>query len=149
VGMSPAEAIAKALADGSAVVTSKVNVAALNPGGATRIEAPGLTQTERQFQDEVIDYAHLMGYKVAHFRTVRVQRADGSCYYCTPAVADGEGWVDLVICKPPKIFFVELKVGRNKPTEAQLMWHDLLERCGLDVGVLYPEHWEEFRGNLT
>lgn len=147
--MTPAEAIAKALADGSAVETGRVNVAALNPGGATRIEIPGLTQTERQFQNEVIEYAQMTGYKAAHFRTVRVQRADGSHYYCTPAVADGEGWFDLVLCKPPKIFFVELKVGRNKPTEAQVMWHDMLEACGLQVGVLYPQHWDEFKGNLT
>ena len=149
MSMTPAEAIAKALADGSAVVTSKVNVAALNPGDALRIEAEGLTQTERQFQDEVIQHAQLMGYKVAHFRTVRVQRADGSCYYCTPAVADGEGWPDLVICKPPKLFIVELKVGRNKLSDTQAVWLDMLAACGIDAGVLRPETWEEFRESLT
>lgn len=145
--MTPAEAIAKALADGSAVETGRANPAAF--GGATRIEVEGLTQTERQFQDEVIDYAHLMGYEIAHFRAVRVQRADGSVYYCTPATVDGEGWPDLVIIKPPKVFFVELKTTKGVVRKRQEHWIEMLSACGLDAGVLRPEGWEELRRNLT
>jgi hypothetical protein len=52
--------------------------------------------SEAQFQQQVIDLARLCGYRVAHFRTVRVQRKGGSVYYTTPVQADGAGWPDLV-----------------------------------------------------
>jgi hypothetical protein len=33
--------------------------------------------------------------------------------------------------------FIEMKVGRNKPTENQLWWHEQLRECGYKVVVCY------------
>lgn len=98
---------------------------------------------ESEFQRQVIDLARLCGWRVAHFRAVRVQRANGSVHYCTPVQADGAGWPDLVLCRPPRQIAAELKVGRNTLAAEQREWLDILAGCRAETYVWRPEDWDE------
>ena len=113
----------------------------------TRAAAPP-KQSEQAFQQQVIDYAHLMSWKVAHFRGVRVARKDGSVYYQTPVQADGAGFPDLVLARPPRIMFVELKAERGVSSPAQDMWLELLVKSGQDMKVWRPSDWPEIERTL-
>lgn len=106
---------------------------------------PLRTVSEADFQKQVTIFAHLHGWKVASFRTVRVQRKDGSTFYETPAGADGAGWFDLVLVhrKRRMVIAVELKIGKNKKTDAQLDWALCFEAAGVPVYTWKPKDWPE------
>lgn len=119
--------------------------------GRVQRHQPGV-MTEAAFQKSVIDFAHLNGWRVAHFRKVRVQRKNGSTYWQTPATADGVGWLDLFLAHEARGIAVaaELKVGGNKPTKEQRDWLRWLARAGIPTRLWYPEDWPEiqvFLGN--
>lgn len=99
---------------------------------------------ETQFQQTVIDLAHLTGWRVAHFRGVRVQRKDGSIYYQTPVQADGTGFPDLVMARDDRTLYAEIKVTPNKPSAEQWEWLRALQaNPSNEVYLWYPEDWEE------
>lgn len=98
---------------------------------------------ESEFQAQVIQYAQLLGYRVAHFRRVKVQRPNGSVYHETPVAADGAGWPDLVLVRGKTILFVELKTNAGKLAYEQLKWHGALRDAGQDVRIWRPRDWEE------
>jgi hypothetical protein len=85
-----------------------------------------IQQTEADWQASVIDLAHLYGWRVAHFRKVRVQRSNGSIYHETPAAADGVGFPDLVLVRPPRLIFAECKTDTGRLRPEQETWLDLL-----------------------
>lgn len=97
------------------------------------------TLTEVDFQTDVIDRAQRQGWKVAHFRGVRIQREDGSVYYATPVQADGEGWLDLYMTRGPRAIVAELKVASKKPTAAQEGWMAAHHQTGVEVYLWYPK----------
>lgn len=97
--------------------------------------------TEADFTEAVIQRAQQLGWRVARFRTVRVQRKNGSVYYETPVQADGKGWPDLFMVRGFRVLAVELKVGKNRPTAAQMEWLDVLERAGVEIDVWTPADW--------
>jgi hypothetical protein len=109
--------------------------------------------SEADFQSIVIKAAQTLRWKVSHFRGVRVQRANGSFYYQTPVQADGSGFPDLVMVKPPYIIFAELKKEKNKTSDSQKEWLGLLNACtgaGKDyeatnvfVRLWRPRDWDE------
>ena len=103
---------------------------------------------EADLQRQVIDLARLYGWRVAHFRAVRVQRANGSVHYCTPVQADGAGWPDLILCRPPRLIAAELKVGRNQLTAEQREWLKEFARCDVEICVWRPEDWDEIERTL-
>ena len=96
------------------------------------------TMSEAEFQDTVILLAKGYGWKVAHFRGVRVQRANGSTYYQTPVQADGAGFPDLVLVRGNRLVFSELKRENGKPTPAQEDWISALDLAQAAVYVWRP-----------
>jgi hypothetical protein len=104
--------------------------------------------SEAEFQQQVIDYAHLRGWRVAHFRKVRVQRKNGSVYWETPVAADGKGFPDLILVKDHGVIAAELKVGRNKPSPEQMSWLTDLENAGVAVFVWTPDNWQDIEETL-
>ena len=103
-----------------------------------------MTQSEKDFQDTVIEYAQLRGWKVAHFRSVRVQRKNGSIYYQTPVQADGAGFPDLCLVRLSRILFIELKSDKGKVSPAQDEWLKALsgtEKC--EVYLWKPPDFEQ------
>ena len=105
--------------------------------------------SEAQFQSQVVRLAHLRGWKVAHFRRVRVQRRNGSVYYETPVAADGAGFPDLILSRGDRLVAAELKVGRNQPTAEQSAWGWALIRGGVMWHVWRPELWTDIEETLT
>lgn len=159
---SAQESLDEAIRNGSARVTS-VNTSHLTQAEGVRfavathddlVEALG--QSEDYFQKQVIDLAHSHGWKVAHFRKVRVQRADGSTYWETPVAADGKGFPDLLMTRASRhqIIVAELKVGKNQPSDEQWEWiHDLgdilVDLPNSAVVIWRPEDWPTIIQHLT
>ena len=99
-----------------------------------------MKQSENDFMDSVIDYARLRGWKVAHFRSVRIQRKDGSVFYQTPVQADGAGFPDLCLVRPSRIVFAEIKSSKGKVSPEQDTWLKALAATEkVEVYVWKPE----------
>ncbi len=91
-----------------------------------------LLETEDDFLSWVIDYAHLKGWLIAHFRPAMVIKA-GKISYRTAVSADGKGFPDLVLARETPggftdIIFVELKSAKGKLKDEQKMWLELLSK---------------------
>jgi len=97
-----------------------------------------LKQTEQAFQDSVIALARLHRYRVKHTHKVKLANDE----YRTPTTKD-KGFPDLLLARPDQTLFAELKVGRNKPSEDQIIWLNLLALSGQKVFLWYPEHFGE------
>jgi hypothetical protein len=100
---------------------------------ATVANAPG-AMTERQWQQLVIDFARLTGWRVAHFRPAMVR----SGRWATPMQGD-VGFPDLILARNGEVVAAELKV-KGKVTPEQQAWIDEL---GGDVRacVWRPQDW--------
>ncbi len=111
------------------------------------MKKPALEVNEAVFQEQVIQLAHVYGWKVAHFRGVRIQRANGSTYYQTPVQADGKGFPDLVLARGEHVIFAEVKSEKGRLAPEQQEWLDALAG-GADVYVWRPSDWDEIEGVL-
>lgn len=100
-------------------------------------------KTEAEFQKEVVNLAHLFGWRVGHFRKVRVQRGKRT-YWETPVAADGAGFPDLELVRD-RLVKAELKVGKNKRSAEQLAWAAAYQRAGVEYYVWYPRDWPTIR----
>ena len=114
--------------------------------------------SEAEFQKSVIAMAQAHGWKVAHLRKVRVQRANGHSFWETPVAADGKGFPDLVMVNRNggvgRLIVAELKVGRNETTPEQRDWLTGFMSCmapGSRIGVFVwrPEDWRDIVKHLT
>jgi hypothetical protein len=125
-----------------------VNVAALS--GNVASPSPELTdgESEAEFQQRVIALAQQLGWRVAHFRKVRVQRGD-STYWETPVGADGKGFPDLLMLRNSMIVFAELKVRPRKTTPEQDAWLNAISLTPSNSFVWYPDQWKEIVETLT
>ena len=92
--------------------------------------------TERQFQRQVMDAARALGWLRAHFRP-----APSAQGWRTPVEGDGAGFPDLVLVRPPRVLFVELKSDTGKLTDAQRVWLNQLSLCGQEFYVWRPSDW--------
>jgi hypothetical protein len=95
-----------------------------------------------------------MGWRVAHFRTVRVQRGN-STHWETPVAADGKGFPDLVLVRD-RVLFVELKLnttlgkaGKKGLSEDQKDWHVALLKAGAEFHLWKPSDWPEIEKVLA
>lgn len=106
-----------------------------------------MAQTERDFQRQVIGFAKLRGWLVAHFRPART--ASGG--WRTPVQADGAGFPDLLMVHPARgvLLAVELKVGRNAATDAQVRWLEAFRAAGVRAEVWTPDQWPQIEEALT
>jgi len=86
--------------------------------------------SEAAWQEIVVDLAHQFGWLVAHFRPVRIQRANGSVYYETPAAIDGRGFPDLVLARAGTKLFIELKTMKGRLSAEQKLWFEALAPYG-------------------
>jgi len=102
--------------------------------------------TEAQFQKQVVDLAHLKGWKVAHFRSVPVKRGSRVTYQ-TPVGADGKGFPDLVLVRD-RVVFAELKVGTSLRPD-QKTWIGLLGEASAEVHVWRPRDLDRIKEVLS
>jgi hypothetical protein len=89
--------------------------------------------TEAQWQAQVIDYAHLRGFRVIHNTDSRRTQP---------------GVPDLMLIKPPRLLFVELKseTGKVRPEQRQMISD--LRACGQLAAVYRPSHFPILRALL-
>jgi Holliday junction resolvase len=93
--------------------------------------------SEEQFYRQLREVAEAMGWAVHHE---------------TDSRRTHEGWPDLVMCRPPRIIFAELKSQKGKMTRAQQRWLDLLAESGgaeVSTYVWRPSDWDTIVEVLT
>jgi hypothetical protein len=97
-------------------------------------------QSEKQFQQTVIEFLQLHGWKVAHFAAARTKKG-----WRTPARANGKGWLDIYALHPVNRWklVAELKVEPNVLTDEQKEWKAWHELCGTPAYSWYPHEWAE------
>ena len=89
--------------------------------GDERVSWTGAKQSEeKQFQARIVQLARTLHYE---------------CYHTWLSIRSAKGWPDLVLCKPPRLLFVELKAAGKKPTPSQQKWLDMLRASGQEVYV--------------
>lgn len=111
--------------------------------------------TETEFCDLVVTFARLHRWLVYHPRPLR--RASGK--WETPIQGDA-GFPDLVMVRPPRILFVELKTMRGALGRAQAAWLEALTACAVaawpsgdgpapvEVYVWRPDDWDALEALL-
>jgi hypothetical protein len=68
----------------------------------------------------------------------------------TPVTADGAGWPDLVLVRPPRIIFAELKGERGTASQRQTEWLDVLRLLPqVEVYLWHPNDWPTLVEVLT
>ncbi|OYT68436.1 MAG: hypothetical protein CFK48_11590 [Armatimonadetes bacterium CP1_7O] len=92
---------------------------------------------ERDFQVQVVALARLTGWRVYHSRPAQY----GNGRWHTPLQGD-VGLPDLILCRPPRLLFVELKSERGRVRAEQQAWLDALQACnGVEVYLWRPSDW--------
>jgi hypothetical protein len=104
-------------------------------------------RSERQLQGAVMTLAKALGWRRAHFRPARVMRG-GKEIYETPIDGEGKGFLDLELVRE-RLVKVELKFGKNKPSEEQLAWLAAYRAAGVECYVWYPRDCETILEVLT
>jgi hypothetical protein len=89
--------------------------------------------TEAAFQDQVIQLAHVYGWRVAHFRPA--QTAKG---WRTAVAADGKGFPDLVLVRD-RLIVAELKARSGDTTPDQEAWLHATRQAGVETYVWRPD----------
>lgn len=102
---------------------------------------------EKDFLRTILDCARLHGWTSAHFgSTVKLVRRGGAAI---PIPDKGAaGFPDLVLVRPPRILFAEVKVRQPLSAE-QAEWMRLLLACGCEAYVWRPSDWPEIEGRLA
>jgi hypothetical protein len=110
--------------------------------------------TESEFQEQIIELAHVFGWRIAHFRPAQTKHG-----WRTPVSADGKGWPDLVLVhagSPPikhvhtpagsaqRVLFRELKSESGQLSSEQLQWGDWLTAAGADWQLWRPSMLDEY-----
>lgn len=72
------------------------------------------TITEKDFRQQVLEAAQLLGWQ---------------SYFTWNSLHSPSGFPDLVLCRPPRIIFAELKKENGKVSPSQEEWILALGRC--------------------
>jgi hypothetical protein len=75
------------------------------------------TVSEAELQQAVVDCAHRLGWRCAHFRPALTHGR-----WSTPVSADGAGFPDLVLVRGGRIIFAELKAAKGLVRPEQKLW---------------------------
>ena len=102
-----------------------------------------IAESEREFQREVIKIAKSLGWYVYH-----ALPGQGRNKHLTLFIGK-RGFPDLVLCRPPRLIFAELKSERGKPSTDQTEWLDALRACGVEVHVWRPSDLERITAMLS
>ena len=95
--------------------------------------------TESAWQTQVIAFARLHGWRVAHFRPAMNRRGE----WQTAVQADGAGFPDLVLVKPGHCIVAELKRDGGRVSEEQRVWLQAFEAAGIPAYTWRPLDWDE------
>ena len=85
-------------------------------------------------------------------RAVRAlaQRCGWDRYHTFSSRRSPQGFPDLLLCRPPRVVFAELKSERGRLTPHQEHWLDLLRRCpGIEVYLWRPSDFDRIVKTLS
>jgi len=84
--------------------------------------------TETQLREQVRGLCKVFGWKF-HFTWL--------------AIHSPKGFPDLVLRRPPRLIFAELKTEKGKLTPSQEEWQADLKACGQEVYIWRPSDFEK------
>lgn len=103
--------------------------AAAPPAITEARRALNASTSERAFQQSVVDLAELRQWRAWHDNDSRRNAA---------------GLPDLILLRPPRLLFAELKAERGRLSAEQRAWLDELGRCpGVEVHTWRPGDWAQ------
>jgi len=82
---------------------------------------------EKQWQQQVIDLAHLFGYRT---------------YHTYLSIRSRKGWPDLALFRPGRFLLVELKTDKGKVSAAQVEMLADLEAAGVECHIFRPSDFD-------
>ena len=96
------------------------------------LEAPDLEILEAAFQKKVVDLAVALGWPRKFI------------YHTHDSRKSGKGFPDLVMARPPRLVFIELKKDKNSyVTPEQQDWLAVLKQCNQERYLWRPSDWPE------
>lgn len=104
-----------------------------------------LAITEASFQNQVVDLARTLGWRIMHTRPAQVR----SGRWVTPLTGD-PGFPDLVLARPNlgDLIFAELKRPGGRVSDHQRVWLDCLLRTGAEAYLWEPRDLPAIRTRL-
>lgn len=89
------------------------------------------TMSEEELLGAVLEWARYTRWMAYH-----VRRSDR-------AIVQGDaGFPDIVLVRPPRLLFVELKAENGRLAPLQVQWQDALKRCpSIEHMVWRPSDW--------
>ena len=92
---------------------------------------------EQDFLNNVVDLAHLRGWKVHHSRPAWTELG------WRTALQGDAGFPDLFLARQPDIIVAELKSDKGKLSELQTEWIEVLKSCpGIKFYLWRPDDWD-------
>jgi hypothetical protein len=86
--------------------------------------------SEKDWQEQVIELAHTLGYVTYHTYDSR---------RCEPGLPD----LFLLRMAPPRFVVIELKTTRGRITKEQRIWLNGLRAAGVEAYIFRPHQWNE------
>jgi hypothetical protein len=105
----------------------------LELAGRLPVAPPPDDASEAAFQADVLKYARGLGWLAYHTHTSK---------------RSAPGFPDVVLARAPRLIVAELKVGDNRPTEAQEEWLAAFRAAGVPAFVWRPEDWPAIEATL-
>lgn len=93
--------------------------------------------SEKEFTAMVLALAKLRGWRTAHFRPGMSSKGR----WMTAVAGDGVGWPDIFAARDDRAIAAELKVGKNKLSQEQVVWMDTLRKTPVEVYTWRPDDW--------
>jgi len=100
--------------------------------------------SEVQWQANIIEYAHLKGWMVAHFRPGLNMRGK----WQTAVAGDGAGFPDLVLVRE-RVVFIEVKAHWGRLSPEQVAWKDCLQGASAEWYCWEPRDRAETERTLA
>lgn len=94
--------------------------------------------TEADLQQNIIELANLLGWRVAHFRPA-LCKVGGRLVYRTAVSGQGKGFPDLVLARAGRVLFIECKAEKGKLSPEQLDWLEVLP----NAYCVRPDDWNK------
>lgn len=91
---------------------------------------------EIELQRGIVAVARVLGYHHVHFRAAKTEEG-----WRTPVSGDGKGFPDLILVRPGRLIFAELKGSSGRVSPEQRAWGARLDAAGSEWYLWTPAEW--------